>query len=59
MSEPGTHAAAEGVSDDEMLEQVSRQTDSEHEQAEFFKQESEGTLTDTEAAKIDPDELAE
>ena len=59
MSEPGRHAAGEGVTDDEMVEQVSRQTDSEHQQADVFERESDGTLTDTEASKADADELAD
>ena len=33
MSEPGTHAAGEGMSDEEMVETVAEQTDSASEQA--------------------------
>jgi hypothetical protein len=56
MSEPGTHSAGEGLSDEEMVEQVEEQTDSELEHKDFFEKESDGTLTDTEAAKLDPDD---
>jgi hypothetical protein len=34
MSEPGTHAAGEGVSDEEMVETVAEQTDSASENAD-------------------------
>jgi hypothetical protein len=49
--------AGEGVSDDEMVEQVNRQTDSQHEQSAVFKREADGVATDTEAAKASGDEL--
>jgi hypothetical protein len=39
-----------------MVEQVEEQTDSELEHKDFFEKESDGTLTDTEAAKLDPDD---
>lgn len=50
--------AGEGLSDDEMAEQVANQTDSELQQADVFKREADGTATDTEAAKASGDELA-
>jgi protease I len=50
-------AAGEGLSDEEMAKQVSQQTSSELDQKDWFERESEGTLTDTEAAKADADEL--
>jgi hypothetical protein len=58
MSEGGqVHEAGEGISDEEMAEQVSEQTSAEHKHADFFERESDGTVTDTEAAKADADEL--
>ncbi len=51
--------AGEGLTDEEMVEQVGGQTDSEPEQKDYFERESEGTTTDTEAAKADADESAE
>ena len=57
MSEKET-TAGEGLSDQEMVEQVASQTDSELEQKDWFERESDGTLTDTEAAKADADEVA-
>jgi hypothetical protein len=50
--------AGEGVSDQEMVEQVAGQTDSEHEQKDWFERESDGAVGDTEAAKADADESA-
>jgi hypothetical protein len=50
--------AGEGLSDDEMVEQVNRQTDSELQQADVFRREADGVSTDTEAAKASGDELA-
>jgi hypothetical protein len=58
MSEPGRHRAGEDLSDQEMVEQVNQQTDSEHQQADVFEREADGTVTDTEAAKATGDELA-
>lgn len=49
--------AGDGVSDDELVEQVANQTDSELQQADVFKREADGASTDTEAAKADADEL--
>lgn len=50
--------AGDGVSDDELVEQVAKQTDSELEQKDYFERESDGTATDTEAAKADADEAS-
>jgi hypothetical protein len=50
--------AGEGLSDDEMVKQVAQQTDSELDQKDWFERESGGTLTDTEAAKADADEVS-
>ena len=52
-----TSAAGEGVDDKEMAEQVADQTDSNLEVEETFERESDGTATDTEAAKASGDEL--
>jgi hypothetical protein len=58
MSENGeTKAAGEGLSDQEMVEQVAGQTDSERKWTDVFERESEGASSDTEAAKADADEL--
>ena len=51
-------AAGEGVSDEELVEQVARQTDSEHDQKDYFERESGGATGDTEAAKADADEAS-
>jgi hypothetical protein len=56
-SSENTVPAGEGVSDEEMVRQVAAQTDSEHQQADVFEREADGTVTDTEAAKADADEL--
>jgi hypothetical protein len=57
VDEDRTKQAGEGVSDDEMVEQVNRQTDSQHQQSDVFKREADGATTDTEAAKASGDEL--
>ncbi len=49
--------AGEGLSDEEMAKQVSGQTSSELDQKDWFEREADGTLTDTEAAKADADEI--
>ncbi len=48
--------AGEGLTDDEMVQQVGEQTDSELEQKDYFERESDGSTSDTEAAKADADE---
>lgn len=57
MNEGHSKQAGEGVSDEELVEQVNKQTDSEHQQADVFKREADGAITDTEAAKAQADEL--
>jgi hypothetical protein len=57
MDDDRTKAAGEGVSDEEMVEQVAAQTDSEHQWRDVFEREADGTTTDTEAAKADADDL--
>ena len=57
MSENGdVKPAGEGVSDEEMVEQVADQTSSDIKEADVFKREADGTTTDTEAAKASADE---
>jgi hypothetical protein len=55
---PEEKPAGEGLSDEEMVQQVAGQTDSELEQKDWFEREADGTTTDTEAAKADADEIA-
>ena len=57
MGDDRTKQAGEGVSDEEMVEQVAEQTDSQHQQADVFKREADGASTETEAAKASGDEL--
>ena len=52
------HAAGEGLSDDELAQQVADQTPSEERYADVFKRETDGATTETEAAKASADELA-
>lgn len=58
-SEGKTTEAGEGLSDEEMVEQVAEQTSSDIREADVFKREADGTTTDTEAAKASGDEWAE
>ena len=55
---PETTAAGDGISDEEMVKQVNDQTDSELVQKDYFERESDGTVSDTEAAKADADEAS-
>ena len=52
-----TKPAGEGVSDAEMVEEVTGQTSSDLEAEDVFEREADGAASDTEAAKADPDEL--
>ena len=52
-----TRPAGEGVDDQELTEQVADSTSSDLEVEGAFERESDGTATDTEAAKADGDEL--
>lgn len=52
------HAAGEGLSDEEMAQQVAGQTPAEERYKDVFEREADGTLTDTEIAKASGDELA-
>jgi hypothetical protein len=52
-----TKPAGEGVDDEELTAQVAGQTSSDLEVEDAFERESDGTATDTEAAKADADEL--
>ena len=58
-SEGKTTEAGEGLSDEEMVEQVAEQTSSDIREADVFKREADGTTTDTEAAKASGDEWSE
>jgi protease I len=58
-SEGKTTEAGEGLSDEEMVEQVAEQTSSDIREADVFKRESDGTTTDTEAAKASGDEWSD
>ena len=53
-----TRPAGEGVSDEQLSEQVADQTSSDLEVEEAFERESDGAATDTEAAKASGDELS-
>jgi hypothetical protein len=57
-SEGKTTQAGEGLSDEEMADQVADQTSSDIREADVFKREGDGAATDTEAAKATGDELA-
>lgn len=50
--------AGAGMSDEEMVQQVSRQTDSELQQQDYFSREKDGAVSDTEAAKADADDAS-
>jgi protease I len=58
-SEGKTTEAGEGLSDQEMVEQVAEQTSSDIREADVFKREADGTTTDTEAAKASGDEWSD
>jgi hypothetical protein len=53
-----SHAAGEGLTDEEMMKQVAKQTPNELKHKDFFEGEAEGTTTDTEAAKANADEIS-
>lgn len=53
-----TSPAGEGVSDEQLAEQVGGQTSSDLQAEDVFERESDGAATDTEAAKADGSELA-
>ena len=52
------HPAGEGLTDEEMVEQVSGQTASDLKNSDVFEREADGATTETEAAKATADELA-
>jgi hypothetical protein len=59
MGEQGeVRPAGEGLTDQEMAEQVAGQTASDLKHADVFEREADGTTTETEAAKASADELA-
>ncbi len=53
-----TRPAGDGVSDDQLAEQVGEQTSSDLQAEDVFERETDGAATDTEAAKADGSELA-
>jgi len=60
MAEHGeTKQAGEGLSDEEMVEQVAEQTPAEERYKDVFEREADGTLTDKEISKADADDLQE
>ena len=56
--EGNVRPAGEGLTDEEMAEQVAGQTASDLKNADVFEREADGASTDTEAAKASADELA-
>ena len=52
-----TRAAGDGLSDDQLQEQVAEQTSSDLDVEGAFEREADGAATDTEAAKATGDEL--
>ncbi len=58
MSNDETTPAGDGLTDEEMVKQVSEQTSSELDQKDFFERERDGAVSETEAAKTDADEAA-
>ena len=52
-----TKPAGEGLSDEEMAEQVAEQTDSNLQVKDFFEREADGATTETAAAEADADEV--
>lgn len=58
-TDAGTTApAGEGVTDDQLAQQVGEQTSSDRQAEDVFERETDGAATDTEAAKADGDDLA-
>ncbi len=56
--EKNVHEAGEGLTDDQMRDQVASQTSTDRKHADVFERESDGASTDTEAAKASAEELA-
>ena len=56
--EKNVHPAGEGLTDEEMVEQVSGQTASDLKNSDVFEREADGATSETEAAKASADELA-
>jgi hypothetical protein len=57
--ESNTRPAGEGLTDEEMVEQVAGQTASDLKYSDVFERESEGAASDVEAAKASADDLAD
>jgi hypothetical protein len=59
MSEENVRPAGEGLSDEEMVQQVTGQTASDLKYSDVFERESEGATTEVEAAKASADDLSD
>jgi hypothetical protein len=57
--ESNTRPAGEGLSDEEMVQQVAGQTASDLKYKDVFERESEGAASDVEAAKASAEDLAD
>lgn len=53
------HEAGEGLTDEEMVREVTSQTSSDLKHEDFFEMESEGAATDVEAAKADAEDVTD
>jgi hypothetical protein len=57
--ESNTRPAGEGLTDEEMVEQVAGQTASDLKYRDVFEREADGAASDVEAAKASADDLAD
>jgi hypothetical protein len=57
-TDSGEGTAGEGVSDQEMADEVAGQTDSNLKAEDVFEREADGATSETEAAKADADDVA-
>lgn len=57
-SDTGTRPAGEGLTDEQMVQQVADQTSSDLKAEDVFARESEGTETDQPVADVSADDLA-
>lgn len=51
------HEAGEGLTDEELVREVTSQTSSDLKHEDFFEMESDGAITEVEAAKADAEDL--
>jgi hypothetical protein len=56
--EKNVHEAGEGLTDEQLRDEVASQTSTDLKHADVFEREARGASTDTEAAKASADELA-